>query len=240
MTVRALLVDDIASHTSWLSNEIRGELSWEVVVVNRVADVAATLAGEEPFDIAVVDLHFQQERSRSGLDVLVAIRDSCATTRLVVMTQGGDTAGPLLDDAWQALELDGAISKVTDGPPLMAMLHRIVTEGPQPPDPLLQPWLPRSRSPWRRADQFSRLVQHAGHAKLWRALMESETVPSHKELARATGLGLNTIKNYRAQLVSHLALFELDDSSLRDMHAFARRCRPLLEPHIDARLSGPA
>ena len=94
----------------------------------------------------------------------------------------------------------------------------------------------------RTVERFGELVQHAGHAKLWAALMESPPNASYKDIAEATGLKLNTVKNYRAQLVGELSIHGLDDPSLAEMRDFAVRCRPFLQPHVTRvleRSSGP-
>jgi hypothetical protein len=46
-------------------------------------------------------------------------------------------------------------------------------------------------------------------------------------------LKLNTLKNYRAQLVQELRAHGLDDPTLKEMQAFALRCRPFLAPYVD-------
>ena len=58
-------------------------------------------------------------------------------------------------------------------------------------------------------------------------------------MATATGLKLNTIKNYRAQLISELALHGVDDAGLSEMRRFAQRCRPFLDPYLEDAL-GPS
>jgi CheY-like chemotaxis protein len=235
MSSRVLLVDDATAVTELFGSVLGRELACEVAVASRPGDVCEVLHAEPPFDAAVVDLSFPQE-SMNGLDALVAIHHHSPSTRSVILTQGDDWVADLLRDAWEALPLAGAISKSTPTDGQVDLLRRILRDGSAPPDPVLRPWLPRERSRWRRADGFGRLVQHVGHAKLWQALIDAEVEPSYRELAQATGLKLNTLKNYRAQLLGELTLHGLDDPPMREMQAFAKRCRPLLAPFLAARL----
>jgi hypothetical protein len=80
------------------------------------------------------------------------------------------------------------------------------------------------------------LVQHAGHAKLWRALIGAEEEPSYRDLAVAARLSLNTVRNYREQLLPELSLHGLDNPAMREMQVFARRCRPFLQPFVTQKL----
>jgi chromosome segregation and condensation protein ScpB len=67
---------------------------------------------------------------------------------------------------------------------------------------------------------------------VWEALLASDDDVSYQQIARRTGLRLNTVKNYRAQLLPELANHGLEDLSLKQMRDFALRCRPFLEPFI--------
>ncbi len=109
----------------------------------------------------------------------------------------------------------------------------MLRDGTAPIDPAIQPLIPSNRNPWRTPDTFATLVQHAGHAKLWTALIQSDNDPTYRSIAASAGLKLNTIKNYRAQLLGELALHGLTDASLVQMRAFALRCRAFLQPYID-------
>jgi DNA-binding NarL/FixJ family response regulator len=237
MPARVLLVDDATAVTELFGSVLVRELGCEVSVAARPGDVDGHLRAGPPFDLAVVDLSFPHEDA-NGLDALVSVHRHHAATRLVILTQGDDWVADLMRDAWEALPLAGAISKSTPTDGQVALLRQVLRDGSAPPDPVLQPWLPRERSPWRKADGFGRLVQHVGHAKLWQALIEADVEPTYRDLARATGLKLNTLKNYRAQLLGELALHGLDDPSMREMQAFAKRCRPLLAPFLTARRDG--
>jgi DNA-binding NarL/FixJ family response regulator len=239
MTARILLVDDATAVTELFGSVLVRELGCEVAVASSPGGVGEHLLSGPPFTMAVVDLSFPHDEA-NGLDALMAVHRHDPGTRLVILTQGDDWVADLLRDAWEALPLAGAVSKSTPTDGQVELLRRVLRDGSAPPDPVLQPWLPRERSPWRRAEGFGRLVQHVGHAKLWHALIEGEVEPSYRDLANATGLKLNTLKNYRAQLLGELALHGLDDPSMHEMQAFAKRCRPLLAPHLASRLEGAA
>jgi CheY-like chemotaxis protein len=239
MAARILLVDDATAVTELFGSVLVRELGCEVVVAASPTAVGELLCEERPFDLAVVDLSFPHDAA-NGLDALVAVHRHDPATRLVILTQGDDWVADLLRDAWEALPLAGAVSKSTPTDGQVELLRRVLLDGSAPPDPVLQPWLPRERSPWRRAEGFARLVQHVGHAKLWQALIDGEFEPTYRDLANTTGLKLNTLKNYRAQLLGELALHGLDDPTMHEMQAFAKRCRPLLMPYLRARLESPA
>jgi CheY-like chemotaxis protein len=236
---RVLVVDDAAGIADLFGEVLVERLGWDVVVMHHAGDVTDDVAVDGNFDLAIVDLSFPGEQ-RNGLDVLLTLHQQSPDTRLVVLTQGDDWVADLLRDAWEALPLACALSKTSTLDQQLEHLTEVVTHGGAAPDPVLQPWLPSVRSPWRTADRFGRLVPHVGHAKLWRALIDDDGEASYRQLASTTGLKLNTLKNYRSQLLGELALHGLDDPSMREMSAFARRCRPLLEPHINARLGGTA
>jgi DNA-binding NarL/FixJ family response regulator len=231
---RALVVDDAAGVADLFGAVLSSRLGWDVEVLHHAMDVTDDLAADGGFDVAIVDLSFPGEQ-RNGLDVLLTLRRCSPATRLVVLTQGDDWVADLLRDTWEALPLACALSKTSTLDQQIERLTAVAQHGTAPPDPVLRPWLPATRSPWRSADRYGRLVAHVGHAKLWQALIDGTDEASYRQLAAATGLKLNTIKNYRSQLLGELALHGLDDPSMREMRAFARRCRPLLEPHIAAR-----
>jgi CheY-like chemotaxis protein len=236
---RALVVDDAAGVADLFGAVLAERLGWDVVIMHHAGDVTDAVAADGHFDIAIVDLSFPGER-RNGLDVLLTLHHQSPSTRLVVLTQGDDWVADLLRDTWEALPLACALSKTSTLEVQIERLDEVARHGHAPSDPVLRPWLPSTRSPWRTADHYGRLVTHVGHAKLWRALIDDDGEVSYRRLSGATGLKLNTIKNYRSQLLGELALHGLDDPSMREMRAFARRCRPLLEPHIAARFGESA
>lgn len=228
---RLLIVDDNATSLELVAQAITARLGHEVVLLTEVASVTDAVRGAAPFDMALVDLSFRGTR-QSGLDVLLRLAEISPTTRLVLFTQGDDAVADLMRDAWEALPLASAISKSLPLDLLLETIRRVLADGSAPPDPVLQPLLPAVRSPWRSAEGYGRLVHHAGHAKLWRALLDAGGDPSYEELHRLSGLKVNTLRNYREQLVPELALHGMSNPTIREMRAFALRCGPLLAPHL--------
>jgi CheY-like chemotaxis protein len=236
---RLLIVDDSELALGLLADQIRRELGWEVTTIAQVDGLAGLLDRSDPFDIAVVDLAFFGQ-GETGLDALLAIYEHTPACRLIVYTQGDSSVADMLRDAWDAFDLATALSKNRAIPAVLQDLREVATHGSAPVDVLLQPWLPPERSPWRSIEGYGRLVGHAGHAKLWRALIELEEEPSYKQLAEYTGLSLPSVRNYRSELLDNLALHYLDRPKMRQMQLFAKRCRPLLERHIRPKLDSPA
>jgi DNA-binding NarL/FixJ family response regulator len=236
---RVLVVDDAAGVADLFGAVLSDRLGWDVDVLHHAGDVTDELASIGGYDLAIVDLSFPGEQ-HNGLDVLLRVHHRSPRTLLVVLTQGDDWVADLLRDTWEALPLASAMSKTSLLDQQLDRLREVVRSGSAPPDPVLMPWLPSTRSPWRSAERYGRLVPHVGHAKLWRALIDGQGDVTYRQLSTATGLKLNTLKNYRSQLLGELALHGLEDPSMREMRDFARRCRPLLEPHLAARLGDPA
>jgi DNA-binding NarL/FixJ family response regulator len=234
---RLLIVDDSELALDLLAHAIGDELEWSVTTATRPDELRDLLDDHDPFDVAVIDLSFANS-DRNGLDALLAVHDRTPACRLVVYTQGDAPLAGLLRCAWDAFELATALSKTTPIPQVLRALRRVSAEGSAPVDPALQPLLPTTRSPWRSIDGYGRLVLHAGHAKLWQALIDLDEEPDYKQLAEHTGLSLSSVRNYRSELLDHLALHDLDRPRMRQMQSFAKRCRPLLEPHIRQRLRG--
>jgi CheY-like chemotaxis protein len=238
---RLLIVDDSDLALTLLRDAIVAGLGWSVATAPRPDDVAHTLAEDGPFDLAMVDLAFPNS-DLNGLDALLTLYERAPACRAVVYTQGDPSVAGMLRDAWDAFDLATAISKSRSIPSVLRDLREAAGNGTAPVDPFLQPLLPRERSPWRSIEGYGRLVGHAGHAKLWRALIELDEEPSYKDLAEHTGLSLPSVRNYRGELLDDLALHYLDRPRMRQMQSFAKRCRPLLEPHIRRKLdpAGPA
>ena len=226
------MIDDNPTIVQFLADTITRRLGHEVTLIDDVAEVTPDLCATLLPHLALVDLSFRAS-TRSGLDVLLLLDEHSPDTRLVPFTQGDDAVADLLRDAWEALPLASAISKSLPLDQLLAVVEAVLRHGSAPPDPVLRPLLPAERSPWRSAASYSRLVHHAGHAKLWGALLVSEGDPSYEQLRQLTGLKINTLRNYREQLVPELALHGLRNPTIREMQGFARRCRPLLTPHLD-------
>jgi DNA-binding NarL/FixJ family response regulator len=233
-----LLVEDAAALAELFADVLRNRQSHEVRVCVAVEDVEEMLAAG-PYDLAIVDMSFPQERA-TGLDALVEIHAADAQTKLAIMTQGDGWVGELLRDAWDLLPLAGIISKTAPLDYQLAMITGILDGGPVTIDPAIQPLIPALRNPLRTPERFGRLIQHQGHAKVWNVLMRRDLDATYRLVADAAGLKLNTVKNYRTQLLGELHVHGLDDPSLRQMQEFAWRCRPFLQPHVDRALGGNA
>jgi CheY-like chemotaxis protein len=234
---RILLIDDAVALAELFANEIHRHGGHEVTVVDAVAKVAGVLATHPPFDLALVDLSFPGEAA-SGVDALATVHLTHPTTLLAIITQGDRWVAEPMRLAWELLPIASVVSK---GAPLdhqLTMIDDVLTHGNAPPDPALQPLLPRVASGSRSMNEFAALVQHRGHAKLWNALLELDDEATYRTVAELTGLKLNTIKNYRAQLVPALVVQGLSDASLLDMQEFARRSRVFLLPHVERHLAG--
>jgi DNA-binding NarL/FixJ family response regulator len=231
-----LLVDDAAALAELFGRAIEKELGHTVHTVVSLADVGATLALASRIELALVDLSFPQEDG-TGLEALVRIHEYSTDTRLAIITQGDEWVSEILRDAWELLPITTVISKSAPLAYQLGAINAVLTTGSAPPDPAIQPLLPNRRDTRRSPDRFHLLVQHAGHAKLWNSLIAVHDA-SYKAISDHSGLKLNTLKNYRAQLVGELGAHGLVDPSLRDMRSFARRCRPFLQPFIDSALVG--
>lgn len=232
---RILLVDDAASLARLFADEVSHSLGHEVLVVNALGDVDAVLGSlaDRSIDLALVDLSFPKERA-TGLDALAGIHRASPTTLLVVLTQGDEWVAETLRDAWELLPLATVMSKSAPLEVQLRTIELVLSTGTAAPDPAVQPLLPAGRPGRRQHTDFGRLVHHLGHAKVWSALLESDGEVTYRTIARSTGLKLNTIKNYRAQLLPELAAHGLPDASLREMQTFATRCRAFLLPHLGA------
>ncbi len=228
-----LLVDDAAALTELFADAIRSRLGYEVSVCVALADVDEHLQAIPDLTLALVDLSFPQEDG-SGLDALVEIHRERPGALLALITQGDEWVARILRDAWELMPIATVISKSAPLQYQLDAIRQTITTGSAPVDPAIQPLLPARKSPYRTPASFSALVQHAGHAKLWRALLAIDD-PTYKELADESGLKLNTVKNYRAQLVFELGTHGLSDPSLKEMGEFARRCRSFLLPYIQER-----
>lgn len=236
---RLLIVDDTVPVLGPLREVIEAELGWGVVTASRPDELPALLDAHDAFDVSLVDLGYVNS-DLNGLHALLVLNQRTPACRLVVYTTGDPPLAEILRDAWDAFELASALSKSTDLSIVLRTLKRVALHGTAPVDPVLQPLLPAERSRWRSLAGYGLLVGHAGHAKLWRALIELDEEPSYKDLAVHTGLSLNAVSNYRSELLNHLALHDLDAPRMRQMQRFAKRCRALLEPHIRRKLGDGA
>lgn len=239
--MRILLVDDAVSLIRLYATSIEQRLGHRVVVVHSPAEAMHLWdppgrgrdsdAVSDPFDLAIVDLAFPRERD-TGLSALHFIHSHSPQTRLGVLTQGDVWTEAVLRDAWELLPLRLMLSKGVDLDKQMESIRRILQGGEVEVDPVLRPLLPASVNTWRTPQSFRRLVCHQGHAKLWRALMDATEVPTYLGVARECGLSINTIKNYRTQLLGELEFHGLEAAGLSEMREFAQRCRPFLEPYL--------
>jgi DNA-binding NarL/FixJ family response regulator len=230
-----LLLDDAAAVNELLARELTQRLGCRVSALASVEELFALGSGAR-FDVALVDLSYANS-PLNGLDALSHLHATRPDTLLAILTQGDEWVAQMLRDAWEAFPIATALSKSAPTATLIDAVARLLDGEAVPPDPVLQPLLPANRSPWRSLEGYGRVIQHAGHAKLWRALVASEEEPSYRDVAEATGLTVNTVRNYREQLLGPLALHGLVHPSMHEMQQFARRCRPLLQPHIEARLA---
>lgn len=229
-----LLVEDMPALAELFAEAVEKRLGHTVTVCIAVVDVELALQ-QGPFDLAIVDLSFKQEAA-TGLDALVEISEASPDTRLAIMTIGDTHVAGVLRDACDLLDIRTVISKTAPLDYQLQMIDQVLDTGSAPYDPAIQAVLPAARNRNRTPDRFARLIQHQGHAKVWRVLMNHDFDATYKNLADITGLKLNTVKNYRTQLLPELKVHGLDDPSLREMQDFAWRCRAFLRPHVDAAL----
>jgi DNA-binding NarL/FixJ family response regulator len=228
---QVLLVDDASALAELFAEAITTRLGYDVAVAVSLRDVKDTVTGLVDLDLALIDLSFPQEPG-SGIDALDTVHHLRPDALLAIITQGDDWVAETLRDAWELLPVATVISKSAPLAYQLDAIALVVNTGAAPVDPAIQPMLPATRSPLRTPSRFQRLVQHAGHAKLWSALIAAPD-PSYREIADRSGLKLNTVKNYRAQLLPELSVHGLDDPSLREMQEFARRCRVFFNPYLN-------
>ncbi len=228
-----LLVDDASALAELFAEAIQTKLGYAVAVAVSLADVGDRLTEIDQLDLAIVDLSFPQENG-TGIDALAQINQARPAAKLAIITQGDAWVAHILRDAWELLPITTVISKSAPLSYQLDAIASIINTGGAPMDPAIQTLLPANRTPHRNAASFSSLVQHAGHVKLWRALLLARE-STYKEVADLSGLKLNTVKNYRAQLLPDLTIHGLKDPTLRQMRDFAMRCRPFLTPFLEAR-----
>lgn len=233
---RILIVDDAIALVELFAQAVHEGLGHDVRTISSLVDVGSTIESQQHFDLALVDLSFPGQGG-SGIDALVEIQRMSSNTLLAIITQGDEWVADVLRDAWELLPITTIISKSAPLDYQLSAIRLVLRDGAAPIDPAIQPLIPSNRNPWRTAETFNSLVQHAGHAKLWNALLESDEDVSYRSIANSAGLKLNTIKNYRAQLLGELALHGLDDASLVEMRAFSIRCRSFLDPHLEAAIA---
>ena len=228
---QVLLVDDASALAELFAEAITMRLGYDVAVAVSLRDVEDTVTELVDLDLALIDLSFPQEPG-SGIDALDTVHRLRPDALLAIITQGDDWVAETLRDAWELLPVATVISKSAPLAYQLDAIALVVNTGAAPVDPAIQPMLPATRSPLRTRSRFQYLVQHAGHVKLWSALLAAPD-PSYREVADRSGLKLNTVKNYRAQLLAELSVHGLDDPSLREMQEFARRCRVFFNPYLN-------
>jgi DNA-binding NarL/FixJ family response regulator len=239
MSSRILLVDDATSLIELFGQAITNTLGHQVTVVNSIAQVAQiwdSRRNTEPatFDLAIVDLAFPAEHD-TGLSALHEIHLQSPTTLLGILTQGDSWTEAVLRDAWDLLPIKVVMSKSAGLEMQLKQIQSALRKGPTAIDPALRMLLPAERNPWRTPHNFGRLVLHQGHVKMWTALLQTEDVPTYSKVAQCSGLSVNTVKNYRAQLLGELTLHGLRSPGLHEMSEFAQRCRVFLAPFLSSR-----
>lgn len=227
-----VIVDDAAAVNDLFARVLNQELAVDVLPLASISQLETAVESGQTFDVAVVDLSFPEER-RTGLDALLLVHLSSPSTVLAIITQGDMYVADLLRDAWTMLPIATVISKSAPIAFQVEQVRQLVTSGTAPVDPSILPLLPAEPSGQRGLDRFRRLVLHLGHAKLWEALFVTSGDVTYQQIVDLTSLRLNTVKNYRAQLLPELANHGLADPSLRQMHEFATRCRPVLQRFVD-------
>ncbi|MEM9515326.1 MAG: response regulator [Actinomycetota bacterium] len=233
---RVLMIDDATALTELFAQAIADDLGCDVVTGNHPDDAARILAdGRGPIDVALIDLSFPGYDG-FGIEALAEIDNSSPDTMLVILTHGDEWVAEVLRDAWELLPVATVISKSAPLDLQLATIRTVLDEGTAPIDPAIRPLLPAHRNPARTPDSFGRLVPHAGHAKLWAALIDTRGEVTLHAVASTAELKPNTIKNYRDALYPELELHGLVRPSLAEMRGFAFRCRPFLQPHIDCAL----
>lgn len=229
-----LLIDDSAHASELFARAVEEHLAHAVRTITLPSQLTDELLDEFPADVAVVDLSFGTT-VETGLDALYRLHRASPHTKLMVLTQGDAWVSDLLRDAWELLPLAGAMSKSSSVRAQIEALEKVVRHGEAPLDPILVPMLPAAKSSMRTIEGFARLVQHRGHAKLWAAVLACGPNAEYQDLAAHSGLRLNALRNYRAQLLPELAHHGLHNPPMRDLHLFARRCRPFLAPFVLAK-----
>jgi DNA-binding NarL/FixJ family response regulator len=226
-----LLVDDSAETTQLFARLLTDSIGRVVTTVSHVEDVPTVIEANPTFDAAVVDLSFAHQQG-NGLDVLEALSAKSPTTKLIVLTTGDGWALDLLALAWDAYELATAISKTASVEHQVRSISEVLHNGRAPIDGVLRAHLPEQRDPNRTRSSYRRLVRHQGHKKLWSALLRCSPSAEYAELAALCGLSLNTVRNYRAELLPELAFHRLTGPTMQEMRAFALLARPLLAPFL--------
>lgn len=229
-----LLIDDSSHACELFADAIRRDLGFDVVTLRSPSELDAAFLAEHRIDLAIVDLSFPGEEL-TGADALLFLHCESPRTALMILTDGDAWASDLLRDTWEVLPIACAFSKSSPVRAQLDAVRQVASHGAAPVDPVLVPLLPSVKSPWRTLDGFARLVQHRGHAKLWQAVLACGPTAEYQDLAGYSGLRLNALRNYRAQLLPELSLHGLHNPPMRDLYMFVVRCRPFLAPFVEAK-----
>jgi DNA-binding NarL/FixJ family response regulator len=231
---RLLIVDDTVALTELFAAAVSRGGGHQVRVLDSIDTLADTIDTVGDTDLALIDLSFPRD-SRSGFDALAMIHLRHPQVRLGIITQGDRWVAEILRSAWEFLPITTVISKSAPLTDQFAAIESVLATGTAAVDPAIRLLLPSGPSGTRSPEDFAQLIQHRGHAKVWKSLLDlGSEEATYRAIAESTGLKLNTIKNYRAQLLEALENHGLPDASLRQMHAFARRCRVFLLPYLEA------
>lgn len=229
-----LLLDDSAHVTDLFAAALESSLGCRVRTLTSPRELTDELLATERFAVAVVDLSFGSD-TESGLDALLRLHLRSPETRLTILTQGDAWVADMLRDAVEILPIAAALSKSNPVERQISTIDQVLRNGYAAPDPILVPLLPSAPDKRRTIDSFARLVQHRGHAKLWAAVLACGPGAEYQDLAAHSGLRPNALRNYRAQLLPELVVHGLRNPPMRDLHAFAQRCRPFLAPFVEAK-----
>lgn len=206
--VRVLVVDDHPLFAEALAARLSSEPSVDVLpFAASLAQAEALLASETP-DIAVVDLMLGE---RSGLDVLRAVRDQQATTRVVMLSAVSDVE-PVTDAV--RLGARAWVPKSVDTRLLVSVIATVAAGGAWLPPGLLAGVLDNlTRDPDRDPDGLITLT--AREREVLQCMVDGL---SRAEIAPRLFLSTNTVRTHTQNLLA-----KLDCHSALEAVALARR-----------------
>jgi DNA-binding NarL/FixJ family response regulator len=229
-----LLFDHSAALVELVGRHLETEFGHRVMGLTDAEDLASfgPLAGGSSPDVLVAEPD-GPAGDTVGLESILTFGRAHLETAIVFFTAAVDELR--LSIAWDAVRPASAVSKRSPLRVLDHTLAAVVKRGSCPPDPALHlRSLPTSKP--CGVDTCDWLVPHRGHAKLWQALLEAHAPPTYRTIADRTGLAVNTIRNYRDDLLAELANWGLVNPTMREMHEFAAAVGPLLRPVVETRL----
>jgi DNA-binding NarL/FixJ family response regulator len=225
-----LLIDDDAAIVELFATDLQRRLGAEVVIADSHLGLVAVLNPASPtIELALIDVSVPAS-AMGGLEGLNILRLQSPSTRLVLMTKLRLSDAHILRDACELFPIVTVVSKHSSISRQIDTIRQVIASGIAPSDPSFVTGV-RSEPDKRSIADFTLLVGHVGHAKLWTALF-ADPDPTYRSLADSAGLKPNTIRNYRAQLLPELERHGLREPSMRDIAAFAQRCRPLIMPNV--------